>query len=350
MRMKTWQLDQRVGLPLELKIKKSIMTIERFFEKHQGDVYVSRGGVDSLVVSLLVKETIFGDMIKIENVSVASVEQPSIIKYNLEDGVTLIKSGGTMKVIQEWGYPVISKDVAMKISRHNRTKHEWVRKRRMEGYVGKNGKVILNGKIPNKYKFLIYAPFELSEKCCDKTKKKPLKEFEKKSGKKPITGERVFESRNRKENYMKNGCITSSKKREKCTPIAFWTDEDIKNFLALRKVNLPEAYGKIIEIEGKKEFSKEKRTGCTICGFGILYDDSRFERLREESPFQYNYMFGGGKWERRETYRFVKFRPNSIPIWSNLYWIPSQQGYGYKRVLNYIYEGLNINKRWEIIK
>lgn len=56
-------------------------------------------------------------------------------------------------------------------------------------------------------------------------------------------------------------------------------------------------------------------------------------------------MMQGGKWIRKDLYRWVKFRPDSIPIWSNLYWVPDQKGYGYKFVLNYIYKALNINKK-----
>lgn len=35
---------------------------------------------------------------------------------------------------------------------------------------------------------MIYAPFLIGDQCCDMTKKKPLKLYEKKTKKKPITG------------------------------------------------------------------------------------------------------------------------------------------------------------------
>lgn len=340
-------LNQRQSLPLEMKILKSIRTIEQFYEQHEGNVYISRGGVDSAIVGWLANQTSYN----IPNVTIASVEPTENIKFNMEQGVTLLKSGGTMKVIEQWGYPLISKDVAMKISRYSRSKHEWAKERRLKGYLGDNGKWCYDSMIPKKYQFLIYAPFELSEKCCDKTKKKPLKEYEKINKSFPITGEMAEESLLRKREYLKHGCIMNDKKRPKCTPIGFWTNQDIKQ--AILKFNIPypkDIYGEIIEQDGKLIFTKEQRTGCTICGFGMLFDTERFERLKNSKPWQYNYMIKGGKWVRKDIYRWVKFRPNSIPIWSNLYWLPSNEGYGYKLPLNYIYEGLKINYKVDIIK
>lgn len=335
--MNIGDLKQRQSLPLEMKIQKSIRTIEDFYDMFDGDVYISRGGVDSAVLSWLGKQT----NRKIENVCVASVEPVENIRFNKNDGVTLLRSGGTMQVIKDWGYPIISKDVAMKLSRYLRSKHEWARERRLKGYMGDNGKWIYDSRIPLKYQFLIYAPFELSEKCCDKTKKKPLKDYEKITKKKPITGERASESWDRQRQYLKHGCIMTNKKRIKCTPLGFWTDQDILQ--AILKYNIPypsDIYGDIIEKNGELMFEKEDRTGCTICGFGILKDTERFNKLKKEKPKQYNYMFGGGEWVRKDIYRWVKFRINSIPIWSNLYWIPNKKGYGYRLPMNYILEGL----------
>ena len=52
------------------------------------------------------------------------------------------------------------------------------------------------------------------------------------------------------------------------------------------------------------------------------------ERLKERKPGIYNEMMRGGKWIRKDLYRWVKFRPGSIPIWSNLYFVPDDRGYG----------------------
>ena len=336
-----------------MKIQKSIRVIEEYYEKYDGDVYISRGGVDSAVVAWLAQQSIYKD--RIENVSIASCEPVENTRLNKSDGVTLLKSEtGKIEVIEKWGYPLISKQVAMSISRYARTKHNWVKERRLNGYMGRNGKVIMDGSIPKKYQGLIYAPFELSEKCCDVTKKNPLKKYEKKSKKYPITGEMASESRLREQEYLKHGCIMHDKKRPKCTPIGFWTDQDVKECVIRYGIKISELYGEVVE-EKKDDkvllkFSGEQRSGCEICSFGIMFDKERFERMKKNKPNMYNYMMRGGKWIRKELYRWVKFRPNSMPIWSNLYFVPSKEGFGYKFVLNYFYELMGINRKEEILK
>lgn len=339
-------LKQRQSLPLDAKIFKSIRTIEDFYDLMEGDVYISRGGIDSYVVSVLASMSKY----KIESVSVASAEPVENIKFNFKDGVTLLKTNEPKKTtITNWGYPLISKDVAMKISRYTRTKNEWAKEHRLKGYMGRNGKWCYDSRIPLKYQHLIYAPFELTEKCCDVIKKNPLKQFEKKTGKYPITGEMASESLLRQREYLKHGCIMHDKKRPKCTPIGFWTDNDIKEFILKYHLDIPKIYGKVITLEGDLKFSGEQRTGCEICAFGIMFDSDRFDRMKIRKPNLYNEMMRGGKWIRKDLFRWVKFRPNSLPIWSNLYFVPSDEGYGYKFVLNYFYKSMNINRREEVM-
>lgn len=84
---------------------------------------------------------------------------------------------------------------------------------------------------------------------------------------------------------------------------------------------------------------------CEICGFGMIYDTERFDRLKDRKPGLYKDMMQGGQWIRKDLYRWVKFRHNSMPIWSNLYWVPNYKGYGYKFVLNYFYQVMEIDKK-----
>lgn len=350
--MNIGELRQRQGLPLQVKIKKSINTIESYYEMYDGDVYISKGGVDSNIVEWLMKQSRYPD---IECVCVASVEPVENIKHNFDLGNTLLKSDiSKKKVIEDWGYPLVSKEVAMKISRYNRTKFEWVKERRLNGYLGNNGKWLYESRIPLKYQELIYAPFEMSEKCCDKTKKKPLKKYEHTTGKHPITGEMAEESRDRQTEYLKHGCIMHDKERPKCTPIGFWTTQDIMELLYRKRreflfgsdiIEIPKIYGEVIKLEdGTFKFSGEQRTGCEICAFGIMFDTERFARLKERKPNLYKEMMIGGKWIKKDQHRWVKFRPKSMLIWSNLYWVPNEKGYGYRFVLNYFYKIMNITQ------
>lgn len=336
---------QRQGLPLECKIAKTVNVVELFYELLQGDVYLSRGGVDSAVLQWIIEnKTRFAG--KIECVCVASVEPVENISFNFQQGNTLIKSSvSKKKVITDWGYPLISKEVAMCLSRYTRTKLERVKKFRLYGDRG-DGKKYTKGVIPKMYRELIFAPFELSEKCCDITKKKPLHDWEKVSKKKPITGELAEESRNRLFNYLKHGCIMHDKKQIKCTPLGPWTAQDIMECIYKYNIKIPLIYGEVKkDCDGKYYFTGEQRTGCEICGFGIMRDMDRFDRLKDRKPNLYREMMNGGKWIRKDLFRWVKFRPNSMPIWSNLYWVPNEKGYGYRFVLNYLYEVLKVNRR-----
>lgn len=340
-------------MPLSCKINKSIRTLEYVYRKYDGDVYISTGGVDSTVLAWLAKQSL--ETKNIECVCVATLEPTGNIKLNHDRGDTLLKSDISKKqVIIEWGYPLISKEVAMKISRYTRTKHEWVKERRLKGYMGRNGKWIYDSRIPLKYQELIYAPFELSEKCCEKTKKKPLKDYEHKTKKVCITGETAEESLDRKKEYLKHGCMMIDKQRPKCTPLGFWTDQDIKQCLFENMIPYSSEYGHIAKkydgtfVFMSKPFSNvesENRTGCDICGFGMMEDKNRFERLNTKKPGIYKTMMQGGQWIRKDLYRWVKFRPDSMPIWSNLYWVPNDKGYGYKFVLNYFYQVMKIDKK-----
>ena len=99
------ELAQRQSLPLEAKIIKSIKTIEKFYDMYDGDVYISRGGVDSAIVQWLADQSCY----KIQGVCVAGVEPVENIKYNKEQGnVLLSATTSKKKVIEDWGYPLIN--------------------------------------------------------------------------------------------------------------------------------------------------------------------------------------------------------------------------------------------------
>ena len=352
--MNIGELKQRQSLPLDCKILKAIKTLENFYDMYDGEVYISTGGVDSTILRWIAKQSLKTQ--DIECVCVGACEPTGNLKLNHERGDTILKpvilkrNGQNIIatkewVIQEYGYPLISKEVAMKLSRYLRTKSDETKNKRLYGYIGRNGKRITAGMIPKKYQELIYAPYEFSEKCCDYTKKKPLKVYEKVTGKHPITGEMACESFDRQNEYLKHGCIMHDKKRPKCTPLGPWLSEDIAKCAKFKNIEISTEYGQVIVDKNNHYiYSGEQRTGCDICGFGIIHDFNRFERLKENKPNIYKRMMSGGKWIRKDIYRWVKFKPGSIPIWSNLYWIPNKEGYGYRFVLNYLYDVLHINK------
>lgn len=89
---------------------------------------------------------------------------------------------------------------------------------------------------------------------------------------------------------MKTGC-NAFDTTLKSTPIAFWTEQDVLQYI--KENNLPYAsvYGEIVQNKkGLLETTGCKRTGCMFCGFGChLNNDQRFVRMKTTHPKQYEY-------------------------------------------------------------
>ena len=340
--MELRDLMERQKLPLDVKIYYSKKKIEEFFEDYKGNVYLSMSGADSAVLDFVCKQTKYNS--QIERVSVAGAEPPENIKFLLERRVNTLPMGIDKKsVIIKYGYPVVSKAQAMAISRYHNTKSPEQKEKRLNGYIGANGQLIRNGKIADKYRELVYAPFMGSDACCDKFKKKPLKKYEAQSGKYPITGELAEESINRTRQYLKYGCIMHDAKRPKCTPLGFWTKQDILECIKINNIEIPSIYGEVITHGNELKFSGEPRTGCDVCGFGLHLDPERLTRLKARNKKMYDYMLGGGQWVEGSITRPMR-RYYGGPIEeSNLYWVPSKESFGYRPVLEYVFSMLGVD-------
>ena len=139
------------------------------------------------------------------------------------------------KVIEEYGFPIISKEVSECISQarialeRNNGQYQY----RLDALNGtrkdKNGK-----KSPynyTKWKFLLDAPFKISNKCCNIMKKNPAHKYYKETGRAPIIATMTAESRLRESQYLKQGCNGFNNKIPTSTPMAFWTEQDVLKYL-----------------------------------------------------------------------------------------------------------------------
>lgn len=339
--MEQWQLKQIQSQPLEYKIRKTVSVIKDFYERYEGKVYLSKSGFDSEVVYDIIQRYVNLD---IKLVSISAAEPKGVNKLNAEHGAEFLRPVHRKKdIVIKYGYPLVSKQQAMALSRYVRTKFEDQRQYRLYGRVV-DGKKQSAGTISNKYHELRFAPFFFTEKCCVFTKEAPLVKYSEITGTYPITGERAVESNKRLTEYLKHGCIMDTKNNIKCTPVGFWTDQDMKAYAVMHNMVIPEEYGEIVEVEGELEFTGEQRTGCAMCGFGINYDPERFKRMKETKPLVYQTMMNGGEWKHTDIFREVKMIPGSEPIMSDLAWVPNEKGYGYRFVLEYLNETLG----WEI--
>jgi len=92
------------------------------------------------------------------------LEFPEIVSHvKAHENVTILRPKMPFhKVIEKYGWPVISKNVSMAISRYRNTKRQDQRDYRLNGKIV-NGKKLTAGTIPKKWHHMISAPFKISE-------------------------------------------------------------------------------------------------------------------------------------------------------------------------------------------
>jgi 3'-phosphoadenosine 5'-phosphosulfate sulfotransferase (PAPS reductase)/FAD synthetase len=104
-------LRQMQGLPLIVKVRKTKLRIAEWYEHFEGNVYVSfSGGKDSTVLAHLVHE-MYPDVPLI--FSNTGLEYPEIQAFARKMGAEFVRPKMQFSdVISQYGYPIISKEVA----------------------------------------------------------------------------------------------------------------------------------------------------------------------------------------------------------------------------------------------
>lgn len=269
------EYQEWLHLALNTKEEMSKERIRSWYESWDGKVYVSfSGGKDSTVLLHLAR-SIFPD-IKAVFIN-TGLEYPEVVKFVKEtENVDTVRGDMPFnKVVENYGYPVVSKEISQKLHDIMTTKSDFLRSKRLHG--DEKG----NGKISEKWKFLAEADFKISHQCCAKLKKNPVKKYEKNTGLKPIVGMMAVDSRLREQQYLTNGCNSFDSKRPTSSPIAFWTEGNVWEYI--KKYNVP--YSRIYDMG-------YTRTGCMFCMFGVHMEreeENRFQRMKHTHPTQYNY-------------------------------------------------------------
>lgn len=284
-------------------------------------VYVSfSGGKDSTVLLHIARnlypsiKAVFVD---------TGLEYPEIREFVKSfDNVDWLRPKKTFKqVIEEYGYPFISKEVSQRVkdvrtAEKKGNHNSYALQMFLGNYKDANGEKSQFNQ--EKWVFLLDLPYDISHQCCNVMKKQPVHKYGKETGRKPMTAQMASESKMRTQKWLQNGCNGFDMKSPISNPMAFWTEQDV--LLYIKEYNIPIAsvYGEVVvdyeaegQLEGQMDMSELEsrfgifdtgrrllkttgcnRTGCMFCGYGCHLEKSpnRFERMKETHPKQYDYI------------------------------------------------------------
>lgn len=275
---------------LSEKISIAENNIGEWYEYWEGAVYIAcSGGKDSIALTHIAHKlypdipTVFCDT----GLEYPDVRESAISKHNSIRLKPDMKFG---KVIEKYGYPIISKDVADKVEQIN-TSTSYIRNLRLTNYI--NGAAL-----PIKYHYLIEAPFKVSGKCCTIMKKRPFAKYELSTGRKPIIGVMGADSLKRKKSWHTYGCNAFELKKPQSRPIMSWHTSDVWKYIAQENLKYPGIYD-----------TGMQHTGCMFCGFGVYYDQApnRYEMLKNKYPAIYRHVIDKLGFDRVLDFIGVKY-------------------------------------------
>lgn len=342
-------LKMMQSLPLSIKVRMTEERIRQWYQYWGGKVCVSfSGGKDSTVL-MHIARGLYPDIPAV--FSNTGLEYPEIQRFVREYGNVDIVTPKMhfFDVVMQYGYPMISKEVSQVIK-----KARALNKEKRKGLLRERAKLSGdNTKYPARFnceKWGVIAhelPAMLSNICCDKIKKQPIKKYETKHGYKPILATLAEESSLRKQKWIQHGCNAFDASSAKSQPMSFWTEQDILAYIVRHDLKIASVYGDIVsedeigdvyspidllgDIRPNLKCTGCQRTGCIFCGFGAhLEKVSRFERLAKTHPRQYEYCIGGGQWSDNPHYDPAA--PVMDGDWKNWnpkkIWTPSEKGLG----------------------
>ena len=280
--------------------------------------HVSVGGLDSITLYLFLRSI----NIQAPGISVSFLEDKSIQEVHkqlgieqLQPSVKSVDDSGRVnrwtkhEIIQEFGFPVLSKEIAAKIETlaNPTDKNKTVRHAIVTGETGAYGGYQKNSRMKMSQKWLDkfggYANdeegtayqvpnFKVSSKCCYYLKEKPCDEWAKEHNSVPFLGLMASEGGRRAKSLRINGCNYFGESTIRSAPFAIFSRPDLLQLAIDLNAPVPEVYGTIERKEdGTLYTTKAQRTGCSMCGFGIHLEKRphRFDLLKERNPKEWNY-------------------------------------------------------------
>ncbi|MGE4194682.1 MAG: phosphoadenosine phosphosulfate reductase family protein [Pseudodesulfovibrio sp.] len=285
-------LKERQALSLDDKIELSIERIIEFgeaFDWHVASSY--SGGMDSTVLIHLT-EMVYSGLPRVY--CNTGLEYPEINRQvaRTENVVVMRPKMPFHRVVKEIGWPIASKRTALGLSvLRNPTGNNQNIYRLYDIGINRFGQKVEGYKVAKQWRFLVDAPFPISSKCCDIMKKEPMHRYQRETGRVQFVGILADESKGREKTYVETGCNAFDCKTPRSWPLAFWTRQDILEYV--RRFNLPYAsvYGDIVETPNGLDTTGVQGTGCVFCMFGMQLETglNRIQRLKLTHPKLWDY-------------------------------------------------------------
>jgi len=308
-------------MPYSFKVKYARIRAEEFVRECDVrglNYHVSVGGLDSITLYLF----LLSIGINAPGISVSQLEDVSIQKVHKALGLERLKPAvhhvdpdgkehywSKPQIIQEFGFPVLSKEIAAKIEllQSPSEKNATVRHAIITGETGEYGGFQTDSRMRLSerwlWKFGGYenenegthyqiAPFKVSSKCCYYLKEKPCDDWAREHNSVPFLGLMASEGGRRAKSLRVNGCNYFGATTIRSAPFAIFNRQDILQLALDLDVPVPEIYGTIErKDDGTLYTTKAQRTGCNMCGFGIHMEKrpNRFDLLRERNPKEWEY-------------------------------------------------------------
>lgn len=301
--------EQYLSMPYKAKVSLARNRILQWRDVcwENGMTYaVSVGGLDSITLLALCRDTLSS----CDGISVSVLEDKSIQAVHKEMGVIPIAPlKSKVQILQEYGFPVVSKLAAAKISRLQVPGDESpIIRAYMTGDEGPWGKFGHNEKfkLPDKWIELfggLYghfrpdldckcAPFKVSDQCCYWLKELPMQKYQQEHQIWPYLGLMQSEGGRRQYSLRMHGCNYIGKDTARSCPFNYFSRQDLLQLALDLGVHVPEIYGEIVrDPDGTLRTTKAQRTGCSMCGFGIHLDTRphHFDLLREQNPKEWEF-------------------------------------------------------------
>lgn len=282
------ELKDLQALPLDFKVAMTRDRITEFYERMEGKVYVAfSGGKDSTVL-LHIARSIYPDIKAVY--ANTGIDFPSVVKFIKSfDNVDYVQPNMRFAtIIKKHGIVFPSKD-ASRVLKDARRGCQYA----VMALAGKNVKGEEDSYkkrfVPLKKYLDVDVP--ISDVCCELLKEKPMRDYEKATGLRPITAIMAVESSRRTLAWLTKGCNILDGGNERSKPMSFWTEQDVLKYIVDSHVPIADVYGDVCSmglLEKKYWTTGEKRTGCMFCAVPLAHGENRLPSVKKRCPKMYD--------------------------------------------------------------